>query len=101
MANSERKALSSHLVVLITHIIKWYTQPWKRSNSWRLSIKNSREAIEDLLMKHPSLKSIIDVLIPEAIISGTAEAEGEMKIKSTKKTISKKELFDDTYDLEE
>lgn len=101
MANSERKALSSHLVVLITHIIKWYTQPWKRSNSWRLSIKNSRAAIEDLLMKHPSLKSIIDALISDAMVKGTEVAEEQMKIKSTKKTISKKELFDDTYNLEE
>lgn len=101
MANSERKALISHLVVLIKHIIKWYTQPWKRSNSWRLSINNSREAINQLLIEHPSLKSIIDALIPRAIVKGTVEAEGEMKIKSTKKTISKKELFDDTYNLEE
>ena len=101
MANSERKALISHLVVLIKHIIKWYTQPWKRSNSWRLSINNSREAINQLLIEHPSLKSIIDALITEAMVKGTEVAEEQMKIKSTKKTISKKELFDDAYNLEE
>jgi hypothetical protein len=66
-----------------------------------LSIKNSRAAIEDLLMKHPSLKSIIDALISDAMVKGTEVAEEQMKIKSTKKTISKKELFDDTYNLEE
>ena len=101
MGNNKKSALSSHLVVLITHIIKWYTQPWKRSYSWCLSIKNSRAEINHLLIRHPSLKSIIDALITEAMVKGTEVAEEQMKIKSTKKTISKKELFDDAYNLEE
>jgi hypothetical protein len=60
MARSEKHALTSHLRVMLTHLLKWAYQPNKRElhlNSWRASIVNSRQEIEDALEESPSLSS--------------------------------------------
>ncbi len=56
MGKSERHALASHLKVLITHLLKWQYQPAFRGVSWRLSIDNARDEIDELLEESPSLK---------------------------------------------
>ena len=101
MGVSERKALLNHLANLIAHIIKWYIQPWKRTASWKQSIKNARDEVFGILKDNPSLKNMIDVLLPKAFMLGTKKAENETGLKSTKKDITKKELFDDDYKLDE
>jgi hypothetical protein len=101
MGISEKKALFRHLVNLISHIIKWSIQPWKRTASWINTINNSRKAISDLLKKNPSFKNLIDEDIPDAFRDGTKDAEKETGLKSTKKDITKKELFNDDYKLDE
>ena len=101
MGNSDKNALYSHLVNLISHIIKWSIQPWKRTASWILTINNSRIAIYKLLKRNPSFNNLIDEDIPKAFREGTKEAEKETGLKSTKKDITKKELFDDDYKLDE
>ncbi len=101
MGGNDKRALFSHLVNLISHIIKWSIQPWKRTASWILTIKNSRKAINDLINSNPSFKNLIDEDIPDAFRDGTKKAEKETGLKSTKKDITKKELFDDDYKLDE
>jgi hypothetical protein len=101
MSKKDKKALFSHLVNLISHIIKWSIQPWERAASWINTIKNSRKAISDILKKNPSFKNLIDEDIPDAFREGTKDAEKETGLKSTKKDITKKELFDDDYKLDE
>ncbi len=56
MGKSERRALESHLSVLLMHLLKWEHQPSMRSNSWKLSIENARQSIEDSIEDSPSLK---------------------------------------------
>ncbi len=56
MGKSERRALESHLSVLLMHLLKWEHQPSMRSNSWRLSIENARQSIEEIIEDSPSLK---------------------------------------------
>ena len=63
MGRSEKRALDSHLVVLLQHLLKWQLQPKRRSKSWRLSIDNARDAIEELLSDSPTLRR----RVPEAI----------------------------------
>lgn len=55
MGKSERRALESHLVVLLMHLLKWQYQTGLRSNSWKLSVANARQSIEDILQDSPSL----------------------------------------------
>jgi lysyl-tRNA synthetase class I len=101
MAVSERRELESLLVRLIWHIIKWYTQPWARSKSWFNSIQDSRNQIDRLLAKHPTLRNLVDRLIPKAFKEAKKGAEEEMHIKTTITELSRKQLFEDEYKLEE
>jgi hypothetical protein len=63
MGRSERRALGSHFVVLLQHLLKWQLQPKRRSNSWRLSIDNARDAIDELLGESPTLRRRVPELI--------------------------------------
>lgn len=49
LAKRDKKALRSHLKVLLLHLLKWQFQAMKRSRSWRTSITNARIEIEDVL----------------------------------------------------
>lgn len=55
LGKSERRALDSHLRVLVSHLLKWQHQPGLRGASWRLSIRNARAAIGGILRDSPSL----------------------------------------------
>jgi len=59
MGISNRRALSSHLIILIAHLLKWQFQPEHRSSSWRGSIVEQRVQLEDVLEAAPSLKNLI------------------------------------------
>lgn len=56
MGRSEKHALSSHLKVLMLHLLKWRYQPGFRGVSWQLSITNARDEIQELLEDSPSLR---------------------------------------------
>jgi hypothetical protein len=47
MVRTERQAVKSQLVRLMSHIIKWKSQPERRSRSWVLTILDARSEIED------------------------------------------------------
>jgi hypothetical protein len=58
MAASQKRAVISHLRVMLTHLLKWAYQTKERElhlSSWRVSIVNSRLEIEDSLEESPSL----------------------------------------------
>lgn len=56
---SDKRALRGYLRVLLMHLLKWHFQPGKRTPSWRGSIRNARNEIEDILKDSPSLKNYI------------------------------------------
>jgi hypothetical protein len=60
MARSEKHALTSHLRVMLTHLLKWAYQSKERElhlSSWRGSIIAARQEIDDALEESPSLGS--------------------------------------------
>jgi hypothetical protein len=59
MARSEKRALKSHLVILIMHLLKWKYQPDHQSSGWRGSIDNARGEIRWVLKDSPSLKTVV------------------------------------------
>lgn len=63
MGRSERRALGSHLSVLVAHLLKWQFQSTQRSSSWRGSIHNARSSIQDLLDDSPSLRNQLAPLV--------------------------------------
>jgi Domain of unknown function DUF29 len=57
VGRSERREIRSRLKVLLIHLLKWRYQPEKRSDSWRASVSEARQRIEDVLTDSPSLRS--------------------------------------------
>jgi hypothetical protein len=47
LSRSERRALESHLMRLMQHVITWKCQPDLRSRSWVNTIANARESIAE------------------------------------------------------
>jgi len=58
--------LESRLMQLIAHLLKWQVQYWKRTNSWRATIRVQRTAIAKLLRRNPGLKSRLEEAIRES-----------------------------------
>ncbi len=80
MGKTQRRELSSHLKILIAHLLKWQYQLSSLSNcfesyegkSWRLTILEQRSQINDLLEEIPSLKrelsTTIEKVYPKAVL---------------------------------
>lgn len=49
MAKRDRREVSSRLVVLLTHLLKWEHQPEQRSGSWQGTILEQRRELRKLL----------------------------------------------------
>ena len=63
MGKRDRRAISGYLQNVLMHLLKWQYQPQRRGTSWRLSIRNGREQILDLLEESPSLKPQLDCFL--------------------------------------
>ncbi|NCJ06514.1 DUF29 family protein [Synechococcales cyanobacterium C] len=70
LGNRHYDQLESRLTQLTAHLLKWQVQHWKRTNSWRATIRVQRSAIAKLLRRNPGLKSRLD----EAMIESWSEA---------------------------
>ena len=77
LAKRDKKALRSHLKVLLLHLLKWQFQPAKRSNSWRASIANARIEIEDILSDSPSLENYLPTIVDKAYANARTLASTE------------------------
>jgi hypothetical protein len=56
LGRSERRAMISHLRVLLTHLLKWNFQPDRRSESWLHSMGNAQVELQTILQESPSLR---------------------------------------------
>ncbi|MDD5320742.1 MAG: DUF29 domain-containing protein [Methylococcales bacterium] len=100
LSRSEKRALKSQLIRLMLHIIKWQSQPERRSLSWIASIKDAREEIADIQEETPSLNNnVLAELWDKAFIIANRDAHAEMSKKSTVTALSWQEVFEDDYDL--
>jgi hypothetical protein len=66
MGKSGQRAVESYLRNILLHLLKWQYQPERRSNSWRLSIRDGRHQVAKRLRESPSLKpKIADMVTDE------------------------------------
>ena len=101
LSRSDKRALKSQLVRLMMHIIKWKSQPERRSFSWVASIKDAREEITDIQEETPSLTNqVIQDMWNRCLQIAIRDAQGEMNKKTDIKVLSWKEVFEDSYDIE-
>lgn len=97
---SEKRALRSQLVRLMVHVIKWKSQPQKRSSSWAISILSARREIEGIQEDTPSLnRNVIESMWEKSLKEAVKEAELEMRQKCDLKALSWSEVFEEEYTL--
>jgi hypothetical protein len=79
LGKSDRRALGSHLQVLLLHLLKWQYQPSMRQtgSSWRTTMRNARRAVSDITDDSPSLRRQIPVLLPKAYQRARVDAGDE------------------------
>jgi hypothetical protein len=59
LARTEVRELKSRIEVLLVHLLKWRHQPRKRSGSWRLTIREQRQRLAQLIGENPGLKGTL------------------------------------------
>jgi hypothetical protein len=101
LGRSEKRALKSHLTRLMAHIIKWKTQPVKRSRSWVATIYNARDEIKDIQEETPSLTNdMIEEIWNKCLQAANREAEADINQDSSVSELTWQEVFDDDYRIE-
>jgi len=82
VGKSEQRELASRMAVLLAHILKWKSQPEKRSVSWTLTIKEQRRLLVKRVKKTPSLgPMLIDPdWIDEIWVDARSDAQKETGI---------------------
>jgi len=73
----ERRSLEGHIRNVTLHMLKWYSQPEKRSVSWRQSIRNGRIEIQKLLRDSPSLVGQVSQMLNDEYPAARADAVDE------------------------
>ncbi len=84
LAGRHADALASHCEALVEHLLKlvYAPDPIKSGNQrlWRMSVRNARFRISDLLASNPGLKSIAADLFTKAWRYGRNEAIGKLDL---------------------
>ncbi|NJN88822.1 MAG: DUF29 domain-containing protein [Leptolyngbyaceae cyanobacterium SL_7_1] len=62
LGRSEQRELGSYLQVLMMHLLKGQYQPERNTQSWRVTIANCRNKIQDCLEDTPSLRRFLQDL---------------------------------------
>ena len=83
MGISNKRALISHLTVLIVHLLKCKYQAGKRGSSWENTIERQRIDVKDLINESPSLKHELEVKFDLAYKRARLDAATEMEIKKS------------------
>lgn len=77
MGIREKRELVNRLAILIAHLLKWQYQPVRRSKSWKLTIKEQRIKVTQVLNESPSLKNEIQIKLKDAYEQAVIAAEIE------------------------
>jgi hypothetical protein len=77
LGQSQEDQLTSRLIVLIAHLLKWRLQPTKRTRSWVLTVREQRRRIDRLIRRNPSLKSRVTAIYEDAYPSAVDSAADE------------------------
>ena len=77
MGKRDRRSISSYLQNVLMHLLKWHYQPERRGTSWKLSIRNGRRQIQQLLRESPSLNPQLPTIIAEEYLPARENAADE------------------------
>jgi hypothetical protein len=82
MARRDKREVSSRLVILITHLLKWEHQPEQRRNSWRGTILSQRRELRQLL-ESGTLRRYAAEVLPQAYRDAIQQAAAETDLAET------------------
>jgi hypothetical protein len=77
LGTSQRSEIRARLKVLLVDLLKWQYQPEWRCGSWRGSIREARDQIDDLLEDNPSLRAYPEECLPKAYARARTKALDE------------------------
>ena len=66
LSKSEKRGITSQLIRLLLHLLKWQYQPQRRSDSWLDSITDARTQIELTIEESPCLRSYLQEQLAQA-----------------------------------
>jgi hypothetical protein len=102
------REMRSHLLIIMIHILKWKHQPQKRSWSWKISISNARDEIEEVQEETPSVtRKTIETEWDKVFTKAIRQSADEMKLddkekrKYNPKPLTWQEVFEKEYSLED
>jgi len=85
---------------LMMHIIKWKTQPERRSRGWIASINSARREIEEIQEETPSLnRAVIKGMWDKCFKAAKEDAEGEMNKTPSIEKLTWSQVFEHDYEL--
>ncbi len=75
-----RRELQSRLELVLSHLLKWTYQAERRGPSWENTLVEQRERVADLLLRNPSLKSVLDEVAADAYRYARGAAGSDMNL---------------------
>ncbi len=79
LARGLPRELRNRFRVILVHLLKWRYQPGKRSTSWKVTLLEQRDQVEQLLAQSPSLRQQVPHFIEKTYVSATKRAAVEMR----------------------
>jgi hypothetical protein len=77
IGRSDKREIDNRLVVLIAHLLKWQLRVGFRSRNSSATIREQRRRIARLLQESPSLRPIVDQVLPRAYTDARDRAADE------------------------
>ena len=77
LRKTERRGVQSQLRLILSHLLKWASQPARRSDSWRTIIANGRVLVQEALEDLPSLARELPALATAAYPRARRDAAKE------------------------
>jgi hypothetical protein len=102
LSRSDERALESHLIRLMQHIITWKAQPDRRSPSWAATMREPRRQIQRLQSRYPRFtdRYIQDTLWDDCYAGGLNEAAEMNREHIEAAPLRWDEVFEIPYTLE-
>ncbi|MBW4551307.1 MAG: DUF29 domain-containing protein [Aphanocapsa sp. GSE-SYN-MK-11-07L] len=105
LGKQQRQELRNRLGMLLGHLLKWRFQPEMRSKSWRATIREQRERIQEHLAENPSLKPYLREAIERGYRYGLnlVDKETPLDLNQLPPTcpFSEAEIFEQLVELED
>lgn len=100
LSRSDTRALRSHLVRLMAHVLKWHTRADQRSRSWRATIRNARREIASPQEDTPSLnRAVIETMWDACLEQARDDAAAETDRDPSLAALSWHDVFEAPYEL--